>query len=310
MARREDDRIAYLAGEDAHSLSAAERAELDEVRSLLESPATWAQPDPDLEDRVVAAIAEQDTEPTRDEPALAGPGRACICACCDRRMRSPASPRSWPRRSPWRCRWAAAPPLRRSSRWSYRARNSPRPPTATQRSRKRTRVGASRCRRAACPTWRTAATTRPGSRAQPACWFRSARSTTRRQVTLWAGVPPTQFPSLTVTRQQANGGPGLLRPARPQRDDRRITLSEARTPRCSATWRTRADACIADAPNGSRELRKALLAACGESRPLPASNRRRRSPTTVAAPPGRTVRRRVPYLPAAACIPRSGVHNT
>jgi hypothetical protein len=28
-----------------------------------------------------------------------------------------------------------------------------------------------------------------------------------RQVTLWAGVPPTQFPSLTVTRQQANGGP-------------------------------------------------------------------------------------------------------
>ena len=28
-----------------------------------------------------------------------------------------------------------------------------------------------------------------------------------RQVTLWAGVPPPEFPSLTVTRQRANGGP-------------------------------------------------------------------------------------------------------
>ena len=28
-----------------------------------------------------------------------------------------------------------------------------------------------------------------------------------RQVTLWAGVPPTAFPSLTVTRQRADGNP-------------------------------------------------------------------------------------------------------
>ena len=26
-------------------------------------------------------------------------------------------------------------------------------------------------------------------------------------ITLWAGVPPTQFPTLTITRQQANGNP-------------------------------------------------------------------------------------------------------
>jgi hypothetical protein len=28
-----------------------------------------------------------------------------------------------------------------------------------------------------------------------------------RQVTLWAGVPPPEFPSLTVTQQRANGNP-------------------------------------------------------------------------------------------------------
>jgi hypothetical protein len=28
-----------------------------------------------------------------------------------------------------------------------------------------------------------------------------------RQVTLWAGVPPTEYPALTVTRQRDNGNP-------------------------------------------------------------------------------------------------------
>ena len=59
MARHEDDRAAYLAGEDRPSLAAQEQAELDELRALLGSPAAWAQPDPGLEDRVVAAIADQ-----------------------------------------------------------------------------------------------------------------------------------------------------------------------------------------------------------------------------------------------------------
>jgi hypothetical protein len=42
-------------------------------------------------------------------------------------------------------------------------------------------------------------------------------------VTLWAGVPPTAFPTLTITQQQANGNPassgkrvliGTIRPRR------------------------------------------------------------------------------------------------
>jgi hypothetical protein len=63
MSSTDDDRIAYLAGDDAKSLSAAERAELDETRALLRSPAAWAEPDPGLEDRVVAAVADEQAHP-------------------------------------------------------------------------------------------------------------------------------------------------------------------------------------------------------------------------------------------------------
>src|SRR5437016_2451829 len=59
MAVHDDDRTAYLAGEDRGSLTAGERAELDELRGLLTSEATWAEPDASLEDRVVHAIAAE-----------------------------------------------------------------------------------------------------------------------------------------------------------------------------------------------------------------------------------------------------------
>jgi len=55
----DDDRIAYLAGETSgERLDEPERAELDEVRSLLADPSTWAEPPADLEASVVAAVGE------------------------------------------------------------------------------------------------------------------------------------------------------------------------------------------------------------------------------------------------------------
>ena len=59
MSTSDDDRIAYLSGEDVDSLSPQEQAELDEVRGLLATPATWEEPDAALEDRIVSAIAEE-----------------------------------------------------------------------------------------------------------------------------------------------------------------------------------------------------------------------------------------------------------
>jgi hypothetical protein len=55
----DNDRITYLSGEAVDSLTPQERAELDELRTLLETPATWEEPDPALEDRIVSTIADE-----------------------------------------------------------------------------------------------------------------------------------------------------------------------------------------------------------------------------------------------------------
>jgi len=59
----DEDRIGYLAGEDGGPLDADEKADLDELRTLLENPAVWAEPDAELEERVVSMIT---AEPTRE----------------------------------------------------------------------------------------------------------------------------------------------------------------------------------------------------------------------------------------------------
>jgi len=73
----DDERIDYLAGNGA-DLDPAERRQLDDVRALLADPATWAEPDPGLEDRVVAAVvaeAGRGSEGVRPTGAPAGAGR-------------------------------------------------------------------------------------------------------------------------------------------------------------------------------------------------------------------------------------------
>jgi hypothetical protein len=51
------DRIAYLAGEPDAIVRPEERAGLDDLRTLLADPAVWTEPYPGLEDQVVAAVA-------------------------------------------------------------------------------------------------------------------------------------------------------------------------------------------------------------------------------------------------------------
>ena len=54
----DDERIAYLAGQPEAEVDPSDRAALDDLRGLLAEPAVWADPDPALEERVVAAISE------------------------------------------------------------------------------------------------------------------------------------------------------------------------------------------------------------------------------------------------------------
>jgi hypothetical protein len=55
----DNDRISYLSGEPVDALTPQERAELDELRTLLEAPATWEEPPAGLEDLVVSAVAQE-----------------------------------------------------------------------------------------------------------------------------------------------------------------------------------------------------------------------------------------------------------
>ena len=69
MSTPDDERISYLSGERVDALTPQERAELDELRTLLESPATWEEPDAALEDLVVNAIATEARRAPAAEPA-------------------------------------------------------------------------------------------------------------------------------------------------------------------------------------------------------------------------------------------------
>ena len=76
-----DDRIAYLAGDDGASLTPAERAEMDALRAALAHPAAWIEPDESLEERVVAAIADTGSRRRRTiRYALVGGAAAVLLA--------------------------------------------------------------------------------------------------------------------------------------------------------------------------------------------------------------------------------------
>jgi hypothetical protein len=78
--KSDDERISYLAGDPAGDVDDDERAALDELRALLADPALWAEPSPDLEDRVVSVIAA--------EAAVAGaPGKVVSLADARQRRR-------------------------------------------------------------------------------------------------------------------------------------------------------------------------------------------------------------------------------
>ena len=57
----DDPQIAYLAGDDNARVSPAERAEIDKLRDVLADPAVWVEPRADLQERIVATIADSGT---------------------------------------------------------------------------------------------------------------------------------------------------------------------------------------------------------------------------------------------------------
>jgi len=198
----DDDRVAELAGDDGASLDPAELEELEELRALLADPAVWAEPDASLEDRVVSAITTE---------ASQRPGRPVA-----------SRPRSRSRTQGWTLAVvgvAAAAILAVAVTFSLRGTGS----TAEQFSMALSAtelVPGAKGDATLTQTdsgWRIEldATGLPrldGGRFYQA-WLRNAAGVLvpigtfneGQKVTLWAGVSPRDFPTLTVTQEQADG---------------------------------------------------------------------------------------------------------
>ena len=218
MNDSDNDRIAYLAGDTAGSLSPAELAELDQLRALLSAPETWDDPDPGLEDRVVATIAAEAAARPRPD-AFEQPTEAAT---------PPRPRRSWRERLRVRPAYgvlgaaaaAAAAVIvviavasgsgsQPAQRFAMVVSGTPLAPTA-QGSATLTKTESG---------WRIElkATGLPhlanGQYYQ--AWLKNAAGilvpvgtfNDALNVTLWSGAPVTQFRAFSVTVQQANGNP-------------------------------------------------------------------------------------------------------
>ena len=196
----DDDRIGYLAGEGGE-LDAAERADLDALRALLADRAVWVEPDDALEDQVVAAISAE---------------RASASPAPTQRRRPTLTRRSWLVVA------AAAAVLAvvgiavsRATGGGSRQRFAATltgtdlaPGASGSATLTGTRAG-----------WRivlhTTGLPRLDNGRYYQAWLKNAAGIlvptgTFNQgptVTLWAGVSPAEFPTVTVTEQLANGNP-------------------------------------------------------------------------------------------------------
>ena len=217
MSTPDDERISYLSGERVDALTPQERAELDELRTLLESPATWEEPDAALEDLVVNAIA---TEARRAPAPAQAPAPA--------KAPEPKKASIWSR---WRPRRPAlalgglataaaaiavalvialgsgngAQPLRfamvvSGTQLAPQAHGNA---TLTKtESGWRIELSATGLPHLANGRYYQAWLKNPAGILVPVGTFNDAK-----QVTLWSGAPVTQFRAFSVTEQLANGNP-------------------------------------------------------------------------------------------------------
>ena len=199
----DDDHIAYLADDhDGEPFDDGDRRELDDLRALLRDESTWVEPTPGLEDAVVAAIAAR---------SAAGPAT--------RRMA--ASPRRTRTRLPmWIAGAAAAAVIGVVAATVIADRDDgPQPSYAAALTATDLAAGA---RGEATFTrtdggWRIELDATGLPRLDDGmfyqAWLRNEAGALvpigtfnePDSIVLWAGVSPVEFPTITVTREAADG---------------------------------------------------------------------------------------------------------
>jgi len=216
----DEERISYLAGDHAGapgSLDPADAAELDELRALLADPAMWEVPGQHLEDTVVAAVtgaASRETGDERSDPVASARGAAGGELARRARRRSRRSVVAWAAGAVAAAAIAIAMGVTsgtgtHATTFSAALSGTSLAPGATgQATLTQTTAG-----------WRVTLHVSGLPRLDNGrfyqAWLKNAADilvpigtfNQSGDVTLWSGVPPTQYPTITVTRQQANGNP-------------------------------------------------------------------------------------------------------
>jgi hypothetical protein len=209
----DDERIAYLAGESSAPVDPAERARLDKLRAVLADPAVWAEPQPDLQERIVGAIAS------------AGEGRPDTA----RDLEPSASTADRDNVVQLRTRWTryailgAAAAVLVAVGFAIGLTNQGTEPVEYAASLRGTDLAPDASGEAALTQtdggWeihlQAEGLPRRDDGGYYEAWLKNDAGIlvpigTFNQpddVTLWAGVPPSSYPTLTVTRQLANGNP-------------------------------------------------------------------------------------------------------
>ena len=209
----DDESIAYLAGEPTAPREPAERAELDKLRGVLADPALWVEPSPDLQARIVGAIA--------------GAGAASSDSGGDQKSSSPTDGRDnvvklRPRRTRYAILSAAAAVLIAVG-ITVAVTNQGNEPVKYAASLEGTNLAPAASGQVTLTKtesgWQidlqATGLPRLDNGSYYEAWLKNEKGIlvpigTFNQpddVTLWAGVPPSSFPTLTVTRQRANGVP-------------------------------------------------------------------------------------------------------
>ncbi len=227
----DDDRIAYLLGDEpASRLDPGDQAGLDDLRDLLSDPAVWADPEPGLEDRIVAAISaapsvgapavsEMSSRPTSGS-AVGAAGTTGAPAQKEAAGSHPPSPR---RRRILVAVGALAAAVAIVVGISVGLGNSGDHPLTYHAALAGTDLAPEASAQVTLTQTLSGWQIRLRGTGLPRldngqyyqAWLKNAAGVLvpigtfnqPNDVTLWAGVAPTQFPIVTVTRQQANGNP-------------------------------------------------------------------------------------------------------
>lgn len=214
----DEERIAYLAGDHAGALDPVDAAELGELHALLADPALWTVPGQGLEDTVVAAVTSGARRETGGEKPVPPPSAGSPAG-----GESARRPRRRPRRAviAWAAGAAAAAVIgigtgigvtsggpHATTFSAALAGTSLAPGASAQATLTQTTAGwritlhVSGLPRLDDGRFYEAWLKNPAGILVPVGTFNQSGD-----ITLWSGVPPTQFPVITVTRQLANGNP-------------------------------------------------------------------------------------------------------